>query len=188
MGGPGEMAPQGGFVVSLDFELMWGVRDKRTIADYGPNILGGRAAVPRLLDLFARHGIGCTWATVGLLFFEDREALRAALPAERPGYADPGLSPYDALEYALFYGRRLPSEEEWEVAASWDPQNAVPMVYPWGDREPSDDQRAERRGPSQIHHPSWMERSGPNCKRGEEHTRRGSNPQPPDSKSGALSN
>jgi hypothetical protein len=24
----------GAFVISLDFELMWGVRDKRTIADY----------------------------------------------------------------------------------------------------------------------------------------------------------
>lgn len=32
----------GAFVISLDFELMWGVRDKRTIADYGRNILGVR--------------------------------------------------------------------------------------------------------------------------------------------------
>jgi hypothetical protein len=30
----------GALVISLDFELLWGVRDKRTIADYGPNILG----------------------------------------------------------------------------------------------------------------------------------------------------
>src|SRR5450631_2733915 len=34
----------GAFVISLDFELMWGVRDKRTIADYGRNILGVRRA------------------------------------------------------------------------------------------------------------------------------------------------
>jgi hypothetical protein len=27
----------GAFVISLDFELRWGVRDKRTIADYGRN-------------------------------------------------------------------------------------------------------------------------------------------------------
>ena len=45
--------PQGGgFVISLDFELMWGVRDRRGIADYGANILGARRAVPRLLDLY----------------------------------------------------------------------------------------------------------------------------------------
>ena len=35
----------GALVISLDFELLWGVRDKRTIADYGPNILGVRKAV-----------------------------------------------------------------------------------------------------------------------------------------------
>lgn len=89
---------RGGFVLSLDFELMWGVRDRRTIADYGPNILGVRQVVPRLLDLFARHRLGCTWATVGMLFFDDRDALLAALPEERPGYADPRLSPYGDLE------------------------------------------------------------------------------------------
>ncbi|MHA1528665.1 MAG: hypothetical protein ACTSVG_06570 [Alphaproteobacteria bacterium] len=91
-------ASRGGFVISLDFELMWGVRDKRTIANYGANILGARQAVPRLLELFARHRLGCTWATVGMLFFEDRAALRAALPELRPGYAARNLSPYDDLD------------------------------------------------------------------------------------------
>lgn len=80
--------------MSLDFELIWGVRDRRTIADYGANILGVREVVPRLLDLFAQHQLGCTWATVGLLFFDDRDALLAALPEARPSYADPRLSPY----------------------------------------------------------------------------------------------
>ena len=59
----------GALVISLDFELLWGVRDKRTIADYGANILGVRQVVPALLDLFAERNIACTWATVGLLFF-----------------------------------------------------------------------------------------------------------------------
>ena len=73
----------GAFVISLDFELMWGVRDKRTIADYGANILGVRQVVPALLDLFAERGIGCTWATVGLLFFATNNAMHAALPARQ---------------------------------------------------------------------------------------------------------
>lgn len=89
---------RGGFVISLDFELMWGVRDVKSIDDYGASILGGRAAIPRLLELFARHELACTWATVGMLFFGDREALLAALPATRPAYLNPNLSPYGALE------------------------------------------------------------------------------------------
>ncbi len=84
-------------MISLDFELMWGVRDCRTVADYGANILGVRQVVPRLLDLFARHELGCTWATVGMLFFDDRDALLAALPDERPSYHDARLSPYGDL-------------------------------------------------------------------------------------------
>lgn len=88
----------GGFVISLDFELIWGVRDRRGVADYGPNVLGVRQVVPRLLELFARHGLGCTWATVGLLFFEDRDALIAALPDERPTYDDMRLSSYTDLD------------------------------------------------------------------------------------------
>jgi len=91
-------APRGGFVISLDFELMWGVRDNKTIANYGANILGVRQAVPRLLELFARHRLGCTWATVGMLFFEHRTALLAALPDLRPDYTEPDLSPYDDLD------------------------------------------------------------------------------------------
>ena len=85
---------QGGFVLSLDFELNWGVRDSRTLAAYGPNLLGARRAVPRLLERFAAHGVRGTWATVGMLFFAEKEALIAALPEERPAYADPRLDPY----------------------------------------------------------------------------------------------
>ncbi len=48
-----------------------------------------------------------------------------------------GVTPWDALEYARFYGRRLPSEAEWEVAAAWDPAARAPRAYPWGAMTPS---------------------------------------------------
>lgn len=48
-----------------------------------------------------------------------------------------GVSPFDALEMASFLGRRLPSESEWEVAASWDPDAQAPRAYPWGPRVPN---------------------------------------------------
>jgi hypothetical protein len=116
----------GAFVISLDFELLWGVRDKRTIADYGPNILGVRQVVPALLDLFAERNIACTWATVGLLFFATNKALLAALPVRKPRYRDARISSYhylnelgadeerDPYHYGLSLIRRIldyPSQE-----------------------------------------------------------------------------
>lgn len=87
----------GTFTISLDFELYWGVHDKRSLEDYGRNILGARDAIPRMLDLFERYGIHCTWATVGFLFFDDKEELLQYLPNERPSYANPALSPYPRI-------------------------------------------------------------------------------------------
>jgi peptidoglycan/xylan/chitin deacetylase (PgdA/CDA1 family) len=82
------------FVISLDFELMWGVRDHRTIASYGKNILGVREAVPAVLALFKKYRVRATWAAVGLLLFDNKKDLLASLPSVRPSYADVKLSPY----------------------------------------------------------------------------------------------
>lgn len=83
------------FIISLDFELYWGVRDKVDLDAYRTSLLGARAVIPRLLDRFAHKGIHATWATVGFLFFDEKDELLAHLPAQRPGYADPNLSPYE---------------------------------------------------------------------------------------------
>jgi len=72
------------------------VRDKRTIAEDRDRLLGVRAAVPALLDLFAADGIHVTWAVVGLLLAETKRELLARLPPAVP-YARPALSPYAAL-------------------------------------------------------------------------------------------
>lgn len=86
-----------GFVISLDFELHWGVRDHRTVEEYRDSLLGGRQAVPAILELFHRHGIHATWATVGFLFYEDIQTLEAGLPDVLPKYAHPILDPYADL-------------------------------------------------------------------------------------------
>ncbi len=92
------MSAAGGvLVISLDFELLWGVRDKRTVADYGANIIGVRRAIPAMLDLFEQRGLACTWATVGFLFCADKDELTASFPALLPRYRDQRLSPYDDL-------------------------------------------------------------------------------------------
>lgn len=85
---------KGRFIISLDFELFWGVRDKRTIESYGANIRGVREVIPRLLDLFDTYGIHATFATVGFLFAKDRNELLSFSPQLKPDYSNPKYSPY----------------------------------------------------------------------------------------------
>lgn len=85
------------FVISLDFELMWGVRDHRGEGDYGVEILGARQAIPGILKLFRQYDIQATWATVGLLFARNRKQMLEYVPDTLPAYANPSLSPYAAI-------------------------------------------------------------------------------------------
>jgi peptidoglycan/xylan/chitin deacetylase (PgdA/CDA1 family) len=90
-------ARRGTLVVSLDFELYWGVRDKRTLQECEASLAGTRQVVPRLLALFRRHEIHATWATVGLLLCDSQqEALRRS-PEAKPSYLNRNLSPYPYL-------------------------------------------------------------------------------------------
>ena len=51
----------------------------------------------------------------------------------KPQYPALGVTFEDALAYASWAGKRLPTEEEWEKAASWDPISSRKRLYPWGD-------------------------------------------------------
>ena len=42
----------GTFMVSLDLELFWGMLEVHTLESYQDNILGGKKAIPQLLQLF----------------------------------------------------------------------------------------------------------------------------------------
>lgn len=85
----------GNLIVSLDFELFWGMLDCCALEDYQENILGGRKAIPELLKLFEKYDIHATWATVGFLFAQDKEQLRRFFPEQQlPTYARGDVSPY----------------------------------------------------------------------------------------------
>lgn len=84
----------GKLVISLDLELMWGVRDIRSLENYGPNIHGVHGVIPRLLRVFEQYKIKATFACVGFLFFETKAELLHNLPHDFPAYDDKQLSPY----------------------------------------------------------------------------------------------
>lgn len=101
------------FIISLDFELFWGVSDSRTIADYGKNIEGVWDAIPKMLELFKKYDIHATWATVGMLMCRDYKHWQQIRPDILPSYANQKYSNY-ALDAEiikrypnLFFARSL---------------------------------------------------------------------------------
>jgi len=86
------------FVISLDFELFWGVRDHRTIENYGDNILGSHKAVLGMLELFCKYDVHVTWSTVGLLFHDSISSIIGSLPEKIPSYTNTTYSPYPFIQ------------------------------------------------------------------------------------------
>lgn len=105
------------FIISLDFELFWGMQDCISLEDYKDNVLGGRKAIPKLLELFKKYDIHCTWATVGFMFADSFNELKKYFPEDelRPHYFESQLSSYrcfssigkDENEAPYFYAPSL---------------------------------------------------------------------------------
>lgn len=88
------MTKHGTFIISLDFELFWGIFDKTDISkknNYFDNTL---AVIPDILKLFESYNIQATWASVGFLFFNDMADLQKHLPDRIPHYTNKKLSAF----------------------------------------------------------------------------------------------
>ena len=85
----------GALVISLDFELHWGMRDHLDIQNPAFSQLSpSRQVVSDLASLFAERGIRATWATVGFLFASTSTELSAYLPTSKPSYLRTEYDPY----------------------------------------------------------------------------------------------
>ena len=89
----------GCLVISLDFELYWGMTDKVTLEEYGEHITGAHTAIPQILELFREFNVHATWATVGFLMCRDNDELTRFLPTSdrQPHYNKTELSNYTYL-------------------------------------------------------------------------------------------
>ena len=115
------------FIISLDFELKWGVFDALD-EKYDKNLLGVRDAIPKILELFKQYDIHATWATVGMLFNQSKEDFELYKPKHLPSYNNSNLNPYinnvigkNEKEDKLYYGHELiklvQSYENQEIAS-----------------------------------------------------------------------
>ena len=82
------------FVISLDFELFWGVFDSRSLSGYRSNVEGEWQVIPRILSLFRRYEVSATWATVGMLMCRDYAQWCDFRPTCIPTYARSQCCPY----------------------------------------------------------------------------------------------
>ena len=85
----------GTLVISLDFELLWGVFDKVNYKEKSEYFSNTRKVIPEILNIFEANNIHCTWATVGMLFNENWEEWESNIPKVLPDYKRKELSAYE---------------------------------------------------------------------------------------------
>lgn len=98
-----EKRDNGGLIISLDFELLWGVFD---VVDYEKKrgyFQNTRKIIPEVLALFKKYNIKATWATVGMLFNQNWEEWEQNIPEVIPNYTNENLSAYK-------FGKRIKSK------------------------------------------------------------------------------
>ena len=89
---------KGYLIVSLDFELLWGVHDHETKETFYNQVKGARSVIPKLLDLFSQYNIHATWAMVGMLMADSKDELLDFVPNEVPTYKDTKFSSYQYFD------------------------------------------------------------------------------------------
>ena len=84
----------GCLVLSLDFELIWGVFDRVDIFQKKKYFDNTLAVIPDILDCFSSNEVQATWATVGMLFNNNWEEWEFNKPQVLPSYKNHALNAY----------------------------------------------------------------------------------------------
>jgi len=82
------------FTISLDFELNWGVFEKNIAFDKPYYFHNTRKVIPKLLALFEKYDVNVTWASVGMLFLQNKEEWLSHQPKHLPEYTNQNVSSY----------------------------------------------------------------------------------------------
>ncbi|MEG4075407.1 ergothioneine biosynthesis protein EgtB [Microcoleus sp. Pol14C2] len=80
------------------------------------------------------------WSADGWKWLQGEAVSQPLYWSENPAFNNHpvcGVSWYEAEAYCNFIGKRLPSEAEWEKAASWNATNQTYRIYPWGEEPPN---------------------------------------------------
>lgn len=88
------MNNNGTLVISLDFELLWGVFDLMNFEKNREYFKNTRASIPETLQLFEKFQVHATWATVGMVFNKNWEEWKENIPKEIPHYSNKKLNAY----------------------------------------------------------------------------------------------
>ncbi len=76
------------------------------------------------------------WSTAGWQWLQHNPVYQPLYGLDDPIYENHpvcGVSWYEAEAYCNFVGKRLPTEAEWEKAASWNATDHIQNSYPWGE-------------------------------------------------------
>jgi len=79
------------------------------------------------------------WSEAGWKWLQSQMVTQPLYWTNNPAWDDHpvyGINWYEAEAYARFVGKRLPTEAEWEKAASWDADTGCRHTYTWGKKEP----------------------------------------------------
>ena len=90
-------ASNGYLVLSLDFELFWGVFDVRSLESYEQNLKNVRIIIPRLLELCETYNAKLSFATVGFLLAKTKNDILNSTPKEKPTYLNSNFNSYKTI-------------------------------------------------------------------------------------------